>query len=80
MAMAHRGFNIQDLLATLGVILNKPPFMDNRPAMSAGEETATWRIVKVRIHTEEQLDGSRTTEYYRSLRQCFRDICSLCIP
>ena len=32
--MADRGFNIQDLLAPLGVTLNIPPFMENKAQLS----------------------------------------------
>ena len=50
--MADRGFDIQDIMASLGVILNIPPFMDNRPQLSAPEVTATRRIAESRIHVE----------------------------
>ena len=50
--MADRGFNIQDLLAPLGVTLNIPPFMENKAQLSAREVTSTRRIAEARIHVE----------------------------
>ena len=45
--MADRGFDIHDVLATLGVTINIPVLMDQRPQLSAREVTETWRIAEV---------------------------------
>ena len=53
--MADRGFDIQDVLAPLGVTINIPPFMDQKPQLSAKEVTETRRIAEVRIHVERAI-------------------------
>ena len=63
--MADRGFNIQDLLAPLGVTLNIPPFMDNCSQMTAAEVTKTRRIAEARIHVERAIGRIKT---YRILQ------------
>ena len=50
--MADHGFDIQHLLAPLGVTLNIPLFMDNRSQMSAADVIKTRRIAEATIHVE----------------------------
>ena len=53
--MADRGFDIHDVLATLGVTINIPLLMDQTPQLSAREVTETRRIAEVRIHVERAI-------------------------
>ena len=53
--MADRGFDIQDILAPLGVMLNIPLFMDQRPQLSPREVTETCHIAEVQIHVERAI-------------------------
>ena len=42
--MTNRSFDIQDILAPLGVTLNVPLFMDQRPQLSPREVTETCHL------------------------------------
>lgn len=50
--MADRGFTIRDLLATKGVSLNIPPFMEGRKQMSSEDIQRGRHIASLRIHVE----------------------------
>ena len=50
--MADKGFDIQDLLALLGVRLNIPPFLSSSTQFSCEDVLKTKKIAKLRIHVE----------------------------
>ena len=66
--MADRGFDIQDILAPLGVTLNIPPFLDQKPQLSVWEVTETKCIGEVQIHVGEQLIELRTTVFFSEVK------------
>jgi len=53
--MADKGFQIQDLLAPLGVRLNIPPFLNNKVQMPADDAFLTRKIAHLRIHMERAI-------------------------
>ena len=53
--MADRGFEVQDLLVKPGLILNAPPFLGSRKALSESEVQKTPRIARLRIHVERAI-------------------------
>ena len=53
--MADRGFNIQELLASKGVKVNVPPFMNQSGQFTEQEMVATRRIATLRIHVERAI-------------------------
>ena len=55
-AMADRGFDIQDILAPLGVKLNISPFLSAGKQISSVDVVNTRKIARLRVHVEEQLD------------------------
>ena len=54
--MADRGFNIHDMLATKGVRVNVPPFMNESGQFDEGELLETRRIATLRIHVERAME------------------------
>ena len=60
--MADKGFQIQDILAPLGVRLNIPPFLDSNSQMSADNVVLTSTIARLRIHVERAI--GRIKEYH----------------
>ena len=53
--MADKGFQIQDLLAPLGVRLNVPPFLNSKVQMPAADVVLTRKIAHLRIHVERAI-------------------------
>ncbi|XP_065901415.1 uncharacterized protein [Dysidea avara] len=53
--MADKGFDIQDLLAPLGVKLNIPPFLSSNSQFSSEDVMRTRKIAKLRIHVERAI-------------------------
>ena len=53
--MADRGFNIQEMLASKGVKVNVPPFMNQSGQLTKQEMLATRRIATLRIHVERAI-------------------------
>ena len=54
--MADRGFNIQDMLASKGVRVNIPPFMNPTGQFEERELLETRRIATLRIHVEHAME------------------------
>ena len=54
--MADRGFNIQEMLASKGVRVNVPPFMNQSGQFTEQEMLATRRIATLRIHVERAIE------------------------
>ena len=54
--MADRGFNIQKMLASKGVKVNVPPFMNQSGQFTEQEMLATRRIATLRIHVERAIE------------------------
>lgn len=54
--MADRGFNIQDMLASKGVKVNVPPFMNPSGQFDEGQLLETRRIATLRIHVERAME------------------------
>ena len=50
--MADKGFQIQDLLAPLGVRLNIPPLLSSNTQMPVDDVFHTRKIAHLRIHVE----------------------------
>ena len=54
--MADRGFNIQEMLASKGIRVNVPPFMNQSRQFTEQEMLATRRIATLRIHIERGIE------------------------
>lgn len=54
--MADRGFNIQELLASKGVKVNVPPYMNEAGQFTEQEMLNTRRIASLRIHVERAIE------------------------
>ena len=54
--MADRGFNIQELLASKGVKVNLPPFMNQSGQFNETELPETRRIASLRMHIERAVE------------------------
>ena len=53
--MADKEFQIQDLLASLGVRLNIPPFLNSKEQMPVGDVLLTRKIAHLGIHVERAI-------------------------
>ena len=53
--MADKGFDIQDILAPLGVKLNIPPFLSAGKQMSSVDVVNTRKITRLRVHVERAI-------------------------
>ena len=53
--MADKGFQIQDLLAPLGVRLNMPPFLSGNTQMPESDVILTKKVAHLRIHVERAI-------------------------
>jgi len=54
--MADRGFNIKEMLASKGVKVNIPPFMNESGQFNESELLETRRIASLRIHVERAME------------------------
>ncbi|XP_065905880.1 uncharacterized protein [Dysidea avara] len=53
--MADKGFQIQDLLAPLGVQLTIPPFLASKAQMATSDVIVTKKIANLRVHVERAI-------------------------
>lgn len=60
--MADKGFNIQDLLASVGVRLNIPPLKHGDRQMIPQDVVSTKKIAGVRIHVERKMERIKNFE------------------
>ena len=63
--MADKGFDIQDILAPIGVRLNIPPFLAKKQQLTAREVGKTRRIAALHIHVERAI--GRIKSYFKDL-------------
>ena len=54
--MADRGFKIVEELNSIGALLNIPPFLSNRPQLTAAEVLSGRKIASVRVHVERAIE------------------------
>ena len=54
--MADKGFLIQDILASLGVRLNAPPFLKSDCQMASEDVILTKKIAQLRVHVERAIE------------------------
>ena len=54
--MADRGFNIQEMLASKGVSVNVPPFMNESGQFEERQLLETRRIATLSIHVERAIE------------------------
>jgi len=64
--MADKGFDIQDLLAPIGVKLNIPPFLSSNSQFSCEDVLHTKKIAKLRIHVERAIGRIKEFRILRS--------------
>ena len=57
--MADRGFDVEDVLAHKGVLLNIPPYLNGCSHFSEKEVVQTRRIAELRIHVECAIGRAR---------------------
>jgi len=62
--MADKGFQIQDLLAPLGVRLNVPPFLSGSSQMPESDVIQTRKIAHLRVHVERAIGRVKEFQEY----------------
>ena len=68
--MADKGFQIQDLLAPLGVRLNVPPFLAGNTQMPESDIISTKKIAHLRIHVERAIGRMKEFLILKSTLSC----------
>ena len=62
--MADRGFDVHDLLQSVGVELNIPPYLSGRPQLDEPELVETRRIASLRIHVERAIERIKNYHFF----------------
>jgi len=82
--MADRGFTIKDVLRSLNVDLNLPPFMEGRKQLPASDVQEGRKIAHLRIHVERAIGRIKnfkilTSKVPLSMARLINQIVCLCI-
>jgi hypothetical protein len=83
--MVDGGFTIKDMLKTLNIELNIPPFLQGRQQLSPEEIQVGRSIASLRIHVERAIGRLKTYNICKgtiplSLARLSNQIVCLCIP
>ena len=62
--MADRGFDVHDLLQSVGVELNIPPYLSGQPQLDEPELVETRRIASLRIHVERAIERIKNYHFF----------------
>ena len=65
--MADRGFEIQDLLTSMKVYLNIPPFVRSKDQLNPDEEDEIREIASVRIHVERAIERVKNFNIFKQI-------------